>query len=191
MTKLTDKLALLNTLRAAAGKPALKSWKASMADLDQRIADLTPGQHLVRPTSTPVSPDLAAAIEASDVKPTIVATTAPELTKQAKRTAVIKQIADKSVKANVPTTVIDAKAAGRQLRKATKKTAPKKVATKTTTKAPRATSTNEFAAYLATIDMLPKVARAKLRRANIATVNGRYEVTPELKKALTSDARKK
>lgn len=46
---MTNRLATLNTLRTAAGKAPLKSWKESNAKLEAAIAALTPAAKLSEP----------------------------------------------------------------------------------------------------------------------------------------------
>lgn len=182
---IASRLETLNALRATIGKAPLTGWKNSSADLDQRIAELTPSVHIEHAPSAAVSPDLAAAVAASNKPVTKVPATSKELTGAAKRKAIIDQIADKSVKADKPTTVIDAKAASRQLAKKTKTPKAKK-STAVATTTPR--STNEFGAYLASINLDPKMARATLRRKGFSAP---YTLTAELKAALKTDGRKK
>lgn len=184
---IASRLETLNALRATIGKAPLTGWKNSSADLDQRIAELTPSVHIEHAPSAAVSPDLAAAVAASNKPVTKVPATSKELTGAAKRKAIIDQIADKSVKADKPTTVIDAKAASRQLRRVAKKTKTPK-AKKSTAVATTPRSTNEFGVYLASINLDPKMARATLRRKGFSAP---YTLTAELKAALKTDGRKK
>ncbi len=204
MTNLETLLAELNALRIANDKKPMKSWKNSIAELKQRILDESPS--IVVPASSGVvSPDLADIISKSNVEVTQMPMTSPELKGAAKRKAIIETIADKSVKDDVPTTLIDAKAASRTIRRATIKAKAQETrdATKTATKKPSIAvpakkakakvaaspkSTSDFAAHLASIGMDAKVARAKLRRANFSAP---YKVTAELKAALAADSRKK
>lgn len=193
MSNIPAKLDTLNALRAANGKKALVGWKNSEAELDQRINDETPATY----TPTVVSePDLAViansmkiAVRKSKVPVTIVPATAPELVDEAKRNGVIEHIADKSVQADKPTTIIDAKAASRAVRKAAKKakkvTTAKKVAPTKVAAAPR---DNAFGALLVKLGLDPKKARAKLRNAGFSAP---YLDLKAIEKVLTSDGRKK
>lgn len=191
---IADRLATLNTLRSLEGKAPLAQWKNSRAELEQRIADLTPAPVGVV-AHNPPAPDLAAVAAAIAAAPvTKVAATAPEL--NTKRKDAIKKLAADAVKNDAPTSVVDIKAAGKQVARQEKKakkalrpvtkptTSSKKVAGKTST--PK--GTNELGAYLVSINMDAKIARAKLRRAGFSAP---YAVTADLKKALTTDSRKK
>lgn len=198
-------LADLNMLRQAAGKAPLSSWKASRAELLTRIAELTPGQHLgATPAPAQPAPDMSAIADAIAAAPvTKVAATAPELTVPAKRNAAIKGMVEQSIATETPTSVIDIKIASRKLSKAEKKASShdklrkgeklgkKPVAAQDIkTKSPKQVTApkSELTTFLVTIDMDPKIARAKLRRAGFSAP---YQITPELKAALTGDARKK
>lgn len=193
-----DLLSDLNALRIAAGKTALSSWKASRADLIERIAQMQPAPVATAPVAA--DPKAIAEVINADVPVTVIPATAPELTKPAKRNAAIAKIVNTSVEQDKPTTVIEVNKAARSLRKEAsdatklaklgKVTTPKAKATKSTKAAPKTTtpSTNEFGAYLQSISMDAKIARAKLRRAGFSAP---YAVTAELKAALTTDARKK
>jgi len=201
-----DLLSTLNTLRAITGKAPLTSWKASRADLLERIEQLTPASNLSAPkTPAAPAPDLAAAIAAAEVPVTVIPASAPELTKPATRKAAIAKIVNTAVTTDTPTTVVGVNQAARSLRKeasdatklsklgkVTTKTETKKLkdrpAVKVTTKTTTTPAVNELGAYLATINMDAKIARAKLRRAGFSAP---YTITAELKAALAGDARKK
>lgn len=194
-TSIADMLAHLNTLRVANGKKELSSWKNSRLELELRIQQETPPA-AAAPVAAP-APDVAKVAEviAADVPVTHVPASAPELTKPAKRKAAIDTIVKKAVDTDTPTTVIDVKKASKKAAKAAK---PKKDKAPTTdrVKAPKATKTatggkGEFALYLESIGMEGRVARAKLRRAKIKPVDGRYPLTDAFKAALASDGRKK
>lgn len=191
---IADRLATLNTLRSLEGKAPLAQWKNSRAELEQRIADLTPAPVGVV-AHNPPAPDLAAVAAAIAAAPvTKVAATAPEL--NTKRKDAIEKLASDAVKNDTPANVIDIKAASRKVAKSMKKPTKSVTSTKATvTKAsPKkaATSTpkgtNEFGAYLVSIKMDAKIARAKLRRAGFSAP---YTVNAALKAALSSDSRKK
>jgi len=180
-SSIADRLALLNTLRAVAGKPALASWKNSSAELDQRILDMTPAQELVTPpTSKPINPDVVALVSDA-VKAGVKITKVPTGATSKKPTKDLDAKAAKKVaKVSKQVEKIVAKKDGAKV-KATKKPA-KKAATST----PK--STNEFGAYLAAQGLDPKQARATLRRKGFSAP---YTVNQALKDALTKDARKK
>lgn len=179
----SDRLATLNTLRAVEGKKPLAQWKASRAELEQRIADLTPAPRVDIPADKPV--DLAAAIAAAtDVPVTIVPPGASTVAAQKKAAKVAakaeraaKKPAAKKVKPSKLQRTADAANAART------KAAPAKVKKTTTTKSPTA-----FAALLQELKLDAKQARATLRRKGFSAP---YEVTPALRAALTTDSRKK
>lgn len=201
-TPLADMLAHLNTLRVANGKKELSSWKNSRLELELRIQQETPPA-AAAPVAAP-APDVAKVAEviAADVPVTKVAATAPELTKPAKRKAAIDTMVTKAVDTDTPTTVIDVKKASKGLPKL--KTSKKEFndmleaglkKSKKDKPAKQKPSTpqgkGEFALYLESIGMEGRVARAKLRRAKIKPVDGRYPLTDAVKAALASDGRKK
>jgi len=128
-------------------------------------------------------------------KVTKIEATAPELTKPAKRKAAIDAQVQKAIDTDTPTTKIDLRI---KPRKQVKPTKTEKVADTANaarqgkkTKTPAATGKGEFAIYLESIGLEGRVARAKLRRAKIKPINGRYELTDAVKAALTADGRKK
>lgn len=175
MSALTTKLATLNTLRANIGKAPLASWKNSMADLDQRIADLTP---------TPGAADIL-----------------PAPLPQPDLTVVANAIADAVASGKVTKlpTGASAVAAAKKQAKADKRTATKPVAptkpAKPAAKAKRTAPANvkasgpDFAAFLATNKIDGRVARAKLRRAGFSAP---YDISDKkVIAALTGDKRKK
>lgn len=174
MSALTAKLATLNALRANIGKAPLASWKNSMADLDQRIADLTPtaGAADILPQPLP-QPDL-----------TVVAAAIADAVASGKVT-------------KLPTGASAAAAAKKQA-KADKRTAAKPVAAKPAKPAAKAKRTApanvkasgpDFAAFLATNKIDGRVARAKLRRAGFSAP---YDISDKkVIAALTGDKRKK
>lgn len=174
------KLALLNSLRAVAGKAPLASWKNSLAELDQRILDMTPAQDLVHvPVSAPINPDLVAIVAASDVPVTHVPTGATskkptkDLDKKAARHAAkVSKAVDKAI--------------GKVTRTSHKTAKGKKVTIERAASTPK--SGNEFGAYLKAQGLDPKQARATLRRKGFSAP---YALTTELKAALKADARKK
>lgn len=227
---ISDLLSTLNALRAAEGKPVLKSWKASRADLQQRIKDMTPGTHRLAQEPIPDTAVIAQALEGKPVpqpKPkagaflqavkdvlnganpdTITnALTAdvpvtkvpnPIFDKEAERQAAINAQVDKNLKArdeDKPAPAIKSIALPKRKQKTTpaetnakarqivKESNAKAKAPKTTTTTP-----NEFTAYLKSIGMDAKIARAKLRRSGMSAP---YIVNDALKAALTGDKRKK
>lgn len=170
MSKIATKLATLNALRTAAGKTPLASWKNSEAELDQRIADLTPAQNLVK--SIPLDPD---------------------------RTEVIKALEEAKAKSDVPVTKVpegksvlaEKKAQAKKDAKAEKKTKTAKstkAPAKKTTKVAAPKSGTEFGALLAELSLDAKQARATLRRKGFSAP---YTDMKAIRAALTSDARKK
>lgn len=207
MSRITEKLSTLNVLRGAIGKAPLASWKNSEAELDQRIADLTPGKNLgakvpQEPDRTEVLEAMAKAQQSTEVPVTVVPPAA-ELAKPAKRKAIIEKIAADSVAADKPTTVIDAKAASSKLRKneriaddankarnakVTKKQDKKSTKAKTST--PK--SDNAFGALLTklgmTADIDKKKARQKLRNSGMSAP---YTDLAKIEQVLTTDGRKK
>lgn len=159
---------------------------------------------------------IADTMKAHGVEPKVtkVEATAPELTKPAKRKAAIDSMVNKAVVTDTPTTVIEVNKAARSLRKeASDATKLSKLGKVTVTAKPKKQEPNpdlrkkevkakatkntapqgkgEFAKYLESIGMEGRVARAKLRRAKIAPVDGRYPLTDAVKTALASDGRKK
>lgn len=185
MTALTDKLALLNSLRAVAGKAPLASWKNSVAELDQRILDMTPAQDLVHvAASKPIDPDLVKIVtEAIDAGTPIVHVPTGATSKK-------------------PTKDLDKRAAKKaaKVERAITKALPKVEKVKPV-KAPRNAkgqvvikksslpkSGNEFGEFLKANKLDPKQARATLRRKGFSAP---YTLTTELKAALKVDARKK
>lgn len=216
MSRIADKLSTLNALRSIAGKAPLASWKNSEAELDQRIADLTPAQNLVKipqePDRTEVLKAMEKAVNESTV-PVTVLPPAPELKATAKRKAIIEKIAADSVAKDTPTTVIDAKATSRKLRQADKepvvqKAAPKQEKDKKakaditeSTKRTKATakklhltakSDNAFGALLTELGLVTeadkKKARQKLRKNRMGAP---YTDLKTIRTILTTDGRKK
>lgn len=206
----------LNELREANGKKPLASWKASRDDLLLRITQEAPAPTQPAPQPSPDPVVIAEAVAGTPGKPipevTHVPASTPELTQPVKRRAAINTLVTKAIDTDTPTTVVDVKAAGKLPKLKTSKkefndmleAGNKKPQKDTTESAARTKKTEkkifgidkpqgkgEFALYLESINMEGRVARAKLRRAKISPVDGRYPLTDAVKAALASDGRKK
>lgn len=202
--KIQAKLDTLNALRTANGKVPLVTWKNAEALLDQRIAEETPTYSTAAKPRSQVATDFLSAVrdvlngadpdmiaDAVKAGKVTVLPAAPEVRTNARRKAVIQQIANTHVAADTPVTVIDAKAASRALRKADKKSKAPKTTTKKTTTAAKVTTpkaTNEFGALLKKLGLDAKKARAKLRANGMSAP---YTNLKEIEKVLTTDGRKK
>lgn len=171
MTTIADKLATLNALRAISGKAPLAGWKNSMAELDQRIADLTPGQSLTKIKADPDRSEVLAALDAAKEKATVPVTKIPagkSVLADQKRAAKIDKQATAAVKARD------------EEKPAAKKTPAKAAKTPTEGTAPHI-------ALFAELGIDPRQARATLRRKGFSAP---YTNLTDIRKALTTDARK-
>lgn len=144
-TSIADRLVTLNLLRTAAGKAPLASWKNSSAELDQRIADLTPN----------TLPNIK--VEADATKGKITQENAAIIADALESGAKVTK-----VKTGVTKKVLDKKAA----KAATKPDKP--VTTKAAPKAKTTQSPNAFHELLAELGVDQKQARAKLRKAGMS-----------------------
>lgn len=170
----------LNPAGVEAATDALtKGWQSQAwvigppTGLDQRIADLTPGQSLTKIKADPDRSEVLAALDAAKEKATVPVTKVPagkSVLADQKRAAKLDKQATAAVKARDE----EPKAP------AAKKPAAKKAPAKTEGTAPHI-------ALFAELGIDPRQARATLRRKGFSAP---YTNLTDIRKALTTDARK-
>lgn len=169
--KLAPRLQMLNTLRAAVGKPALTAWKESAAKLEAAITALSPAQHL-----------------GSD-QPSPQAAVSPLPKKNPAAPLVSEAIANGIKITKVPAGKTAKQVQGKATREAAAKTRAAQERTKSQPRVAANASGDAFKALLTELKMDAKIARAKLRRAGFSAP---YDATDKaLVAALRADGRTK